>query len=67
MEEAKRLLVACSPAFQQLVRGALETGARYGELCRLLVSDFNADSGTIHIRKSKTNKARSSHLSILIF
>jgi integrase len=58
MEEVKQLLSACSPAFQRLVRGALETGARYGELCALLVSDFNADSGTVGIRESKSNKSR---------
>src|SRR5438874_1276334 len=28
--EVERLLAACLPAFQRLVRGALETGARYG-------------------------------------
>ena len=58
LEEASRLLDASPPAFQRLVRGALETGARYGELCALLVSDFNPDSGTIAIRESKSNKSR---------
>jgi integrase len=58
MEEAQRLLAACSPAFQRLVRGALETGARYGELCRLLVSDFGSNSGTVGISESKSNKPR---------
>jgi integrase len=56
--EAKRLLEACSPAFHRLVRGALETGARYGEMCALLVSDFNADSGTVAVRDSKSGKPR---------
>jgi len=36
----------------------LETGARYGELCRLECGDYNPDSGTIHIRKSKSGKER---------
>jgi integrase len=58
MEEVKRLLAACSPAFQQLVRGALETGARYGELCSLLVSDFGSNSGTVGVSQSKSNKPR---------
>jgi integrase len=58
MDEVKQLLDACSPAFQRLVRGALETGARYGELGALLVSDFNRDSGTVGISKSKSNKPR---------
>jgi integrase len=58
LDEVKRLLDACPPAFQRLVRGALETGARYGELCALLVSDFNPDSGTVGISKSKSNVPR---------
>jgi integrase len=58
MAEATRLINACDPDFRRLVRGALETGARYGELCVLTVSDFNADSGTVTIRQSKANKAR---------
>jgi integrase len=58
LPEAKRLLAACSPAFQRLVRGALETGARYGELIALRVEDFNSDSGTVAVRDSKSGKPR---------
>ena len=56
--EAKRLINACDPDFRLLVRAALQTGARYGELVRLLVSDFNPDVGTLHIRQSKSGKTR---------
>ena len=56
--EAQRFLNGCDPEFRPLARAALETGARYSELARLEVSDFNRDSGTIAIRKSKTSKAR---------
>jgi integrase len=56
--ECTRLLNACDPEFRILVRAALETGARYQELARLRVADFNAASGTVHIRKSKPNKDR---------
>ena len=56
--EAQRLLVACDENFQPLVRAALESGARYSELARLEVTDLNPTSGTLHIRKSKTHKAR---------
>src|SRR5262249_34568591 len=56
--EAQRLLNACEGELRSLVRGALESGARYGELKSLLVSDFNSDAGTLHIRKSKTGKER---------
>jgi integrase len=40
------------------VQAALQTGARYGELIRLQVHDFNPDSGTLAIRQSKSGKAR---------
>lgn len=56
--ECRHLLNACDPAFRCLVRGALETGARYGELIQLTVTDFNSDMGTIAIRISKTGKPR---------
>jgi integrase len=58
IEEAQRLINASPPDFRRLVQGALETGARYGELCALLVSDFNRDSGTVAIRQSKSGKPR---------
>jgi integrase len=56
--EAQRLLNACETDFRLLVRAALETGARYQELARLEVVDFNSDVGTVSIRKTKTSKSR---------
>jgi integrase len=56
--EAQRLLNACDPDFRLLVRAALETGARLGELVALQVHDFNPDAGTLAIRQSKSGKAR---------
>ena len=56
--EAERLINASDPEFRPLVRAALETGARYGELARLEVQDFNVDAGTVFIQKSKTGRAR---------
>src|SRR6185437_16606643 len=56
--EAQRLINAAQGDFRVLVQVALQTGARYQELARLRVADFNADSGTLHIRKTKTNKDR---------
>ena len=56
--EATRLINGADPDFRPLVRAALETGCRYGELTRLECHDFNADGGTITIRKSKTSKMR---------
>jgi integrase len=40
------------------VIAALQTGARYGELCRLRVGDFDPDSGTLLVRLSKSGKSR---------
>ena len=56
--EARRLINAANPDFRKLVQGALETGARYGELCALTVADFNPDSGTIAIAESKSGRPR---------
>jgi integrase len=51
VDEAKRLVRACEPDFVRLVQGALFTGARYQELARLTAGDFNAQAGTLHIRR----------------
>jgi integrase len=56
--ESQRLLNAADADFRPLVRAALETGARYGELARLEVADFNVDAGSVHVRKSKSGKER---------
>ena len=56
--ECKRLLNVAEEDFRPLVRGGLETGARYGELCQLQCGDFNPDSGTVHVRKSKSGRER---------
>ncbi|MGI8854096.1 MAG: tyrosine-type recombinase/integrase [Methyloceanibacter sp.] len=57
LAQCKRLINAADE-FRPLVRAALETGARYGELCRLRVDDYNPDSGTLHIRLSKSGDSR---------
>jgi len=56
--EAKRLIDSSALDFRLLVQAALVTGARYGELASLCVSDFNADIGTVHVRTSKSGKGR---------
>ena len=61
-EECHRLISACEPDFRALVQGALYTGARYGELVRMRVSDFNAESGTIFARHTKAGKPRHIYL-----
>lgn len=57
-EEAARLVNACPPDFRELVRGALLTGCRYGELATATVGDFNRDAGTVLVRESKSGKPR---------
>lgn len=57
-DEARRLVNASTPEFRPLVQAALLTGCRLGELTALVVSDFNADAGTLHIRISKSGKPR---------
>ena len=57
-EEQVRLVNACPPDFRKLVKGALYTGARYGELTRLRVGDFEAREGTVFIEYSKSGEKR---------
>jgi integrase len=58
VDEVRRLVNACDPDFRKLVQAALQTGARYGELCRLEVQDFDARAGTVSVRQSKSGKPR---------
>lgn len=53
-----RLINASDKEFRPLVQAALQTGARYGELVRLQVRDFDADAGTIAVRQAKGGKPR---------
>lgn len=54
--ECRKLMAACSEDFRHLVRAALLTGLRYGELARLRVSDYA--EGAILVRASKSDTAR---------
>jgi integrase len=56
--ECKRLVNATQGRFRDLVRGALVTGCRYGELIRMRVADFNLSAGTVTVRLSKAGKPR---------
>lgn len=58
VDEARRFIQACADDFRPIAEAALQTGARYGELSRLDVKDFNPDSGTVEIRQSKSGKPR---------
>ena len=56
--ECTRLINACGKDFRALVRGALLTGCRYGELTRMETADFNREAATITVRLSKAGKPR---------
>lgn len=53
LAEAQRLINASDSEFRPLVQAALFTGARYGQITQLLVSDFNPDAGTLRMRTRK--------------
>jgi integrase len=57
-DEAVRLVNACSMEFRPLLRAALLTGARYGELVRMKVGDFNPTTLQIFVAPSKSGKSR---------
>jgi integrase len=57
-DECRRIVNACDGAFRNIVKGALLTGCRYGELARMRAGDFNAEAGTITVRESKSGKPR---------
>ena len=54
--ECRRLLNAAAPEFRPLVRAAMLSGLRYGELCRLRVRDYAHDG--LVIANSKTGAAK---------
>jgi integrase len=58
MDECRRLINTTEGEFRNLVRAALLTGCRFGELVTLQVRDFNPDAETLHIRTSKSGKGR---------
>ncbi len=62
-DETRRLVNACDAQFRSLVTAALLTGARYGELAAMMAGDYSRDSGTVHIGRSKSGKARYVYLS----
>ena len=59
--EASRLVNASDADFRLLVRAALETGCRFGELAAAKVRDYQ--NGKLHIARSKSGHARTVVLS----
>lgn len=56
--ECGKLVNECTPDFRPLVKAALLTGCRWGELINMRIQDFHADSGTLFIPDSKSGKPR---------
>lgn len=57
-DECRRLLNACPDDLETLVRGALLTGCRYGELGQMSVADFGGEAQSIQVRESKAGRPR---------
>jgi integrase len=59
-DEARRLLNACDEDFRKIAEAALLTGARYGELAAVTVSDFSrAPARFIYAPVKPANRAMS--------
>ncbi len=57
-EEVTAVVGKCEPDFQSLLKGALLTGCRYGELTAMTVADFNAKDGQVYVAQSKNGESR---------
>jgi integrase len=62
-DEAKRFIEVCKDDFRKMVMGALFTGCRYGELCALKVSAYDAHLHVINVLQGKTQKTKTVFLS----
>ena len=56
--ECTRLINSAAPDLRKMIEAALLTGCRYSELASLVAADVNPDSGTLHVRISKSGKGR---------
>lgn len=56
--EAARLVNACDPSFRPLVKAALFTGARYGELAAITAADVDLGNARVFIKPGKSGKGR---------
>ena len=61
-DEARRLVNAIDPSMRPMVQAALLSGARYSELCRLTVGDFDPQSRTLTLQETKAGKPRTVYL-----
>jgi integrase len=61
-DEARRLVNASEPEFRPMVRAALLTGGRYGELRHAQVKDYDRQSRTVYLRETKNAEPRPAYL-----
>jgi integrase len=57
-DESRRLVNAMSAEFRPLVQAALLTGARYGELRAVRVSDFDGEARVLRLKETKSGSPR---------
>jgi integrase len=57
-EDLMQVIRECEPGFQPLARSAVYTGARYGELSRMRVRDFNYKTRKVFLPKTKNGDKR---------
>ena len=58
VEDQVRLVNACPQDFRRLVKGALYTGGRYGELAGATVQDFDPTGGTLFLIGKGTGEGK---------
>lgn len=58
VEEIKKYLNACNPAYYHVARAAIECGMRRGEILNLKWKDVNFEDRLFYIKKSKSGKTR---------
>ncbi len=57
VDEIKRLIEFCPSEFRPMIQAPIYTGMRYGEVCALLVGDFNGESVHIQSGRRVVNRA----------
>ncbi len=58
LEEVQQFASVCPSDFRDVVQAAVMTGCRYGELCALRVSAFDANINALSLIQSKTGKQK---------
>jgi integrase len=63
-QELIRLQNAASPPFRRLIRAALFTGCRLGELAGLRVGDVNVDKGQVYVTSGQAKSKKSRYIEL---